>query len=207
MGDLRYNQGYGPGYSPRYNPGYDSRADYYNQRIDDQYLQPYGSNLTTRNLTNHFYKLSTQTNLLILGYVLLMTANHMIIGDVIYKEENKFDEKKKNWFFSAVFFCTIINCFVLLWLKEKKRPVIQAPRSSRAAPLMFAIFQIIIYVLTMVLYFTATQEIETKQKIIHTLVFSALNFSVILSIWGFASSVCSIDRADGRKKIGYSETA
>lgn len=151
----------------------------------------------SKSLTNHFYKLSTQTNMLIFGYVLLMAINHMILGDIIYDPNNTFDDKKKNWFFSTVFFCTIINCFILLWLKEKKRPVLQASRkSSKIAPVLFALIQIIILGFSLTLFLSAKQKIETKKKIMTVVTFVALNFSVILSTWGFSSSVCSIARAD-----------
>lgn len=179
------NMGYNRGYNQGNNQGYDSSYS--------------GSNLMSRNLTNHFYKLSTQTNLLIFGYALLMGVNHMILGDIIYNKENTFDEKKKNWFFSTVFFCTLINCFVLLWLKEKKRPVIQAAKPSKLGPMVFAIFQIIILGFTLALFFTAKQSIDNKKKIMTSITFVALNFSVILSTWGFSSSVCSIDKMDGRR--------
>ena len=93
----------------------------YSQPLQQQYFDPNQNDPNlSRSLTNHFYKLSTQTNMLILGYILLMGVNHMILGDIIYNPNNTFDEKKKNWFFSTVFFCTVINCFILLWLKEKK---------------------------------------------------------------------------------------
>ena len=203
MGDYYnqgYNQGYNRGYNPEYNPGYNS--GYSNYQNEPTYS---GSNLMSRNLTNQFYKLSTQTNLLIFGYVLLMGVNHMILGDIIYNKENTYDEKKKNWFFSTVFFCTIINCFVLLWLKEKKRPVLQAPRSSKLAPLVFGLFQMIILAFTLTLFFSVKQTIDNKKKIMTAITFVALNFSVILSTWGFASSVCSIDRIDGRRAISTSQ--
>jgi hypothetical protein len=120
----------------------------------------------SRSLTNHFYKLSTQTNMLMLGYVLLMAINHMILGDIIYNANNTFDDKKKNWFFSTVFFCTIINCFILLWLKEKKRPVLQnSRRTSRVAPILFGFIQLIILVFSLTLLLSAKQEMETKKKI------------------------------------------
>ena len=192
MGDY-YNQGYNQDYN-RYNQDY-------NQRYDPNYT----SGLLTRNLTNHYYKFSTQTNLLIFGYLLLMAVNHMILGDIIYDKQNTFDEKKKNWFFSTVVFCTIINCFVLLWLKEKKRPVTQtggiSSRNSKFGPFIFALFQLIIMVFTLTLFFTAKQQIDNKKKIMTAVTFVALNSSVILSTWGFASSVCSIDRIDGRRNM------
>ena len=135
--------------------------------------------------------------MLIFGYILLMGINHMILGDIIYNPNNTFDDKKKNWFFSTVFFCTVINCFILLWLKEKKRPVLQANgRTSKVAPILFALFQIIILIFTLTLFLSAKQTIETKEKVMTVVTFIALNFSVVLSTWGFSSSVCSIARAD-----------
>lgn len=190
--DFYYNQRYNQGYNQGYNQNVDSNDQ-------SNYGSNYGSNLMSRNLTNHFYKLSTQTNLLIFGYVLLMGVNHMILGDIIYDTQNTFDEKKKNWFFSTVFFCTIINCFVLLWLKEKKRPVVQSVRTSKLGPIIFALFQLIILGFSVALFFTVKQPIENKKKIMTIITLVALNFSVILSTWGFASSVCSIDRMDNRR--------
>lgn len=173
--------------------------------LGTNYEQPLysSSSLMSRNLTNHYYKLSTQTNLLIFGYALLMGVNHMLLGDIIYNKNNTFDEKKKNWFFSTVFFCTLINCFVLLWLKEKKRPVIQQPKPSRVGPILFAFFQLIILGFTLGLLFTAKQDIDRKTKIITTITFLALNISVILSTWGYASSVCSIDKYNSPQSVEY----
>jgi hypothetical protein len=192
MGDFnRYNQNYDPGYS-NYNKNY-------NQDYNQDYTSNSNSNLMSRNLTNHFYKLSTQSNLLIFGYILLMSVNHMILGDIIYDKENSFDKTKKIWFFSTVFFCTLINCFVLLLLKEKKRPVIQSARPARLVPILFGIFQIIILGFTLALLLTSTHAIDTKKKVITSITFVAINCSVILSTWGFASSVCSIDKQNGRR--------
>lgn len=186
----QYNDPY---YNRPYSPqpyGYQQPPPYLDANMNDPNL--------SRSLTNHFYKLSAQTNMLIFGYVLLMAVNHMILGDIIYDKNNTYDDKKKNWFFSTVFFCTIINCFILLWLKEKKRPVIQATgrKASRVAPLLFGLIQLIILVFTLTLYLSAKQEIESKKKIMTVVTFIALNFSVVLSTWGFSSSVCSIARAD-----------
>ena len=179
---------------------------YYNRPIpygyqqQQQYLdQSYGMDPNlSRSLTNHFYKLSTQTNMLMFGYIILMAVNHMIMGDIVYHSENTYDTTRKNWFFSTILFCTIINCVILLWLKEKKRPVMQSTRRgvSKVAPFLFGIFQVLIMVFSLVLTLSSTQQIESKKKIMTVITLFGLNISVILSTWGFASSVCSIARAD-----------
>ena len=98
---------------------------------------------------------------------------------------------------SLFIFSTLINCFILLWLKEKKRPVLQSSRgTSRVAPILFALIQLIILIFTLTLFLSAKQQIETKKKVMTAITFIALNFSVVLSTWGFSSSVCSIARAD-----------
>jgi hypothetical protein len=51
-------------------------------------------------------------------------------------------------------------------------------------------------IFTLTLFLSAKQQIETKEKIMTVITFIALNFSVVLSTWGFSSSVCSIARAD-----------
>jgi hypothetical protein len=164
------------GYNPGYNQGYS-----------------YDPNMTT-SLTNHFYKLSSQTNLVIFGYVLLMGINHMIVGEMIYNENYTFDAQKKNWLFSAILFSTIINCIVLLLLKEKKRPVTQTPKGATVAPIMFTIFQIIILSCSLGLFFMGRDKFDTRKQVMTILTFLGLSSSVILSVWGFASSVCSINR-------------
>jgi hypothetical protein len=193
MGDPYYN------YYNRYDS--DRYGDYNRYGDRDNYPSRRYENdpSLSRNLTNHFYKLSTQTNMLIFGYLLLMSINHMVLGDITYSPENTYDSTKKNWFFATVVFCTLINCFILLWLKEQKRPVLRTnSRSSRIAPLIFAFFQIIILSCSLAIFFMSTQQIESKKKIMTALMFFGLNISCILSTWGFSSSVCSIARTNHR---------
>ena len=174
-----------------------------NQNYDPQYRSPMNynsnnfqsSNLSSRSLTNHFYKLSTQTNMIIGGYILLMGVNHMILGSIVYNKDNTMNPQTKNWLFATVFFCTIINCFILLWLKEKKRPVVQTTRGrGSVAPILFGIFQVIILICTIAVAVMSTPKPDTVKQIMTIITFLALNISVILSTVGFASSVCSLDR-------------
>ncbi len=173
--------------------------DPYINQYQQQYMDPgYGMDPNlSRSLTNHFYKLSTQTNMLMFGYILLMAVNHMIMGDIVYNPDNTYDTTKKNWFFSVILFCTIINCIILLWLKEKKRPVMQSRRgTSKVAPFLFGFFQLFILGFSLALTLSSTQTIESKKKIMTVITILGLNISVVLSTWGFSSSVCSIARAD-----------
>jgi small-conductance mechanosensitive channel len=190
--------------------GYGSGDEIYNQGGLDPTL--------TRGLSNRVYKLSTQTNIVMFGYLLLMMVNHMTLGETIFSDTVKFkvstettntanttntnlnlDENKRTWGFALIIFFTIINAFLFLLLKEKKRPVVSVYRQSNIIPIMFTIFQFIILVLTLSLYFIlAPTETTLTKKIMTSIVFTFLNISVMLSTWGFASSRCSIDRTQMR---------
>jgi len=177
---------------------------------DDMYMNQSNIDPTlSRGLSNRVYKLSTQTNIVMFGYLLLMVVNHMTLGETIFSENVKFDTSitnglkldanKRTWAFALIIFFTIINGFLFLLLKEKKRPVVTAYRQSNIIPIMFTVFQFIILILTLSLYFILTPaETTLMKKIMTTLIFSFLNISVMLSTWGFASSRCSIDRTQMR---------
>ena len=188
-----------------YGLGYDNDM-YMNQGLDPT---------LSRGLSNRVYKLSTQTNIVMFGYMLLMVVNHMTLGETIFSDAVQFDTtttttttttnnlkldaNKRTWAFALIIFFTIINAFLFLLLKEKKRPVVAVYRQSNIIPVIFTIFQCIILILSLGLYFMLTPaETTLMKKIMTTLVFTFLNVSVMLSTWGFASSRCSIDRTQMR---------
>jgi small-conductance mechanosensitive channel len=175
---------------------------------DDIYQGNFDPTLT-RGMSNRVYKLSTQTNIVMFAYLLLMAVNHITLGETIFSDNLNFDTSigknlkmdthKRTWIFALIIFFTIINGFLFLLLKEKKRPVVTAYRQSNIIPIMFTVFQFIILILTLSLYFILTPaETTLMKKIMTTLIFSFLNISVMLSTWGFASSRCSIDRTQMR---------
>ena len=185
--------------------GYGLGLGYDNDMYMNQGLDP----TLSRGLSNRVYKLSTQTNIVMFGYMLLMVVNHMTLGETIFSDTVQFDtssanglkldSNKRTWAFALIIFFTIINAFLFLLLKEKKRPVVAAYRQSNIIPVVFTIFQCIILVLSLGLYFMLTPaETTLMKKIMTTLVFTFLNVSVMLSTWGFASSRCSIDRTQMR---------
>jgi hypothetical protein len=187
--------GYGYGYRYEDDDAYENRGN-----IDPN---------LTRSISKRVFKLSTQTNIVMFGYLLLMVVNHMTLGETIFSDTVKFDTtitngfkmdaNKRTWTFALIIFFTIINSFLFLLLKEKKRPVVTAYRQSNIIPIMFTVFQSIILVLTLGLYFILTpHETTLIKKVMTTLIFSFLNISVMLSTWGFASSRCSIDRTQMR---------
>jgi hypothetical protein len=182
-----------------YGYGYDNDM-YMNQGLDPT---------LTRGLSNRVYKLSTQTNIVMFGYMLLMVVNHMSLGEIIFSDSVKFDTattgslnldaNKRTWAFALIIFFTIINAFLFLLLKEKKRPVVAVYRQSNIIPVVFTIFQCIILILSLGLYFMLTPaETTLTKKVMTTILFTFLNVSVMLSTWGFASSRCSIDRTQMR---------
>ncbi len=139
------------------------------------------------------YRLSTQTNIVMFGYILLMTLNHLNLGQVVFGKETKLTGNTRIWIFGAILLLTIVNCMLMLILKERRRPLVPYRREQNIMPIMFTVFQIIILGITLWLYFMAESSDSVGKKINNIAIYSFINISTMLSTWGFGLSRCTME--------------
>ena len=139
------------------------------------------------------YRLSTQTNIVMFGYILLMTLNHLNLGQVVFGKETKLSGNMRIWLFGAILLLTIVNCMLMLILKERRRPLVPYRREQNIMPIMFTVMQVIILGLTLWLYFTAESSSSVGKKMNNIAIYTFINVSSMLSTWGFGLSRCTMD--------------
>ena len=139
------------------------------------------------------YRLSTQTNIVMIGYILLMLLNHLNLGQLIFGKSSKLTGNLRIWLFGAILLLTIVNCMLMLILKERRRPLTPYRNDPNIMPIMFTVFQIIILGITLWLYFMAESSDSIGKKINNIAIYSFINISTMLSTWGFALSRCTME--------------
>ena len=139
------------------------------------------------------YRLSTQTNIVMIGYILLMLINHLNLGQVLFGKNSKLTGNLRIWLFGAILLLTIVNCMLMLILKERRRPVTPYRRDPNIMPIMFTVFQVIILGITLWLYFMAESSDSIGTKMNNIAIYSFINISSMLSTWGFGLSRCTME--------------
>ena len=141
------------------------------------------------------YKLNTQTNIVMMGYVIIMLLNHLSLAQVVFNKRARVKDTKTVWIFASVIIFTIINCMMLLVLKEKRRPVIVRRAETNIMPIMFTIFQIIILAFTLWLHIICVQPKDAISQFNDYAVYVFINIAAVLSTWGFSLTRCSMGNA------------
>ncbi len=139
------------------------------------------------------YRLSTQTNIVMIGYILLMLLNHLNLGQLLFGKNSKLTGNLRIWLFGAILLLTIVNCMLMLILKERRRPLTPYRNDPNIMPIMFTVFQIIILGITLWLYFMAESSDSVGKKINNIAIYSFINISTMLSTWGFGLSRCTME--------------
>ena len=83
----------------------------------------------TRSISKRVFKLSTQTNIVMFGYLLLMVVNHMTLGETIFSDTVKFDTtitngfkmdaNKRTWTFALIIFFIFFKTFPVFFYNYK----------------------------------------------------------------------------------------
>jgi hypothetical protein len=139
------------------------------------------------------YRLSTQTNIVMIGYILLMLLNHLNLGQLIFGKNSKLTGNLRIWLFGAILLLTIVNCMLMLILKERRRPLTPYRNDPNIMPIMFTVFQVIILGITLWLYFTAETSESVSKKMNNVAIYTFINVSSMLSTWGFGLSRCTME--------------
>ena len=107
-------------------------------------MDPSMSGINSYGPAGAMYRLSTQTNIVMIGYILLMLLNHLNVGQLIFGKESKLTGNMRIWLFGSILLLTIVNCMLMLILKERRRPLTPYRTDPKIMPIMFTVFQIII---------------------------------------------------------------
>ena len=142
---------------------------------------------------NSMYRLSTQTNILMIGYILLMILNHLNLVQTLFGSTSKFTGQLRIWLFAAILILTVVNCLLMIILKERRRPFMSFRRDMNGMPIAFTVIQVLILGLTTWLYLISEPSDSFSKKMNTVGIYFFINISSMLSTWGFALSRCSLD--------------
>ena len=153
-----------------------------------------------------YLKLIVHSKSVLIVYFILILVTFMLLGEIIYNNpvnQMSISKNTQNGIYAAIVIAGILN-MLLIFIGMRTRRMssttnVQPDQFGKRKKLygniiytMFTIFQLLILILTIVIFYMTNPQTSTSRKGITLSSIIFINIAIIIYVWAFAMSRCDL---------------